>query len=52
MGYVLEELAEENQTVKGVIIGLEDDLRIKRALSVTNNIEFYRYQINFRLYKN
>lgn len=52
MGYVLEELAEENQTVKGVIIGLEDDLRIKRALSVTNNIEFYRYQINFKLYKN
>jgi restriction system protein len=51
MGYVLEELAEENQTVKGVIIGLEDDLKIRRALSVTNNIEFYRYQINFRLYK-
>ena len=52
MGYVLEELAEENQCVKGVIIGLEDDLRIKRALSVTNNIEFYRYQINFKLFKN
>lgn len=52
MGYVLEELAEANQTVKGVIIGLEDDLRIKRALSVTTNIEFYRYQINFKLFKN
>jgi restriction system protein len=52
MGYVLEELAEENQTVKGVIIGLEDDLKIKRALSVTTNIEFYKYQINFKLYKN
>jgi restriction system protein len=52
MGYVLEELAEDNQSVKGVIIGLEDDLRIKRALSVTNNIEFYRYQINFKLFKN
>ena len=51
MGYVLEELAEENQKVKGIIIALEDDLRIKRALSVTNNIEFYRYQINFRLFK-
>ncbi|HRE95938.1 MAG TPA: hypothetical protein PK637_04180, partial [Flavobacteriales bacterium] len=51
MGYVLEELAEKNQTVKGVIIGLEDDIRIKRALSVTNNIEFYRYQVNFRLFK-
>ena len=52
MGYVLEELAEEDQTVKGVIIGLEDDLKIKRALSVTTNIEFYKYQINFKLYKN
>ena len=51
MGYVKEELAEDNQQVKGVIIGLEDDLRIKRALSVTNNIEFYRYQVSFKLFK-
>lgn len=51
MGYVKEELAEENQQVKGIIIGLEDDLRIKRALAVTNNIEFYRYQISFKLFK-
>lgn len=52
MGYVKEELAETNQRVEGVIIGLEDDLRIKRALSVTNNIEFYRYQVSFKLFKN
>jgi restriction system protein len=51
MGYVKEELAEANQTVKGVIIALEDDLRIKRALSVTNNIDFYRYQVTFKLFK-
>ena len=51
MGYVKEVLAEPNQQVRGVIIGLEDDLKIKRALSVTNNIEFYRYQISFKLYK-
>lgn len=51
MGYVLEELTEENQAVKGVIIALEDDLRIRRALAVANNIEFYRYQINFKLFK-
>jgi len=51
MGYVKDELAEENQEVRGVIIGLEDDLKIKRALSVTNNIEFYRYQVNFKLFK-
>ncbi len=52
MGYVIEELAEENQQVKGVIIALEDDLRIKRALAVNPSIEFYRYQISFKLYKN
>jgi restriction system protein len=52
MGYVKEELLEENQIVKGIIIALEDDLRIRRALSVTNNIEFYRYQVSFKLYKN
>jgi restriction system protein len=52
MGYVKEELAEENQLVKGVIIASDDDLRIKRALSVTSNIEFYRYQVSFKLFKN
>lgn len=51
MGYVKEELAETHQEVKGVIIALEDDLRIRRALSVTMNIEFYRYQISFRLFR-
>jgi len=52
MGYVKEELAEPNQIVKGIIIALEDDLRIRRALSVTTNIEFYRYQVSFKLFKN
>lgn len=52
MGYVQEEIAEEGQTVKGIIIALEDDLRIRRALSVAKNIEFYRYQVSFKLFKN
>lgn len=51
MGYVQEELAEENQTVRGIIIALEDDQRIRRALKMTPNIEFYRYQISFTLVK-
>lgn len=51
MGYVKEELAEDNQIVKGAIIALEDDLKIRRALSVTNNIEFYKYQVSFKLFK-
>lgn len=51
MGYVKEELAENGQTVRGVIIALEDDLRIRRALAVATNIEFYRYQVSFKLVK-
>lgn len=49
MGYVMDELAEAHQTVKGVIIALEDDLRIRRALRSASNISFYRYQVNFTL---
>jgi len=51
MGYAQEELAEEGQTVKGVIIALEDDQRIRRALAIVPNIDFYRYQISFKLLK-
>ena len=49
MGYVQEELAEEGQTVLGVIIALEDDKKLRRALTMTPNITFYRYQISFKL---
>lgn len=51
MGYVKEELAESNQIVRGVIIAFEDDVRIRRALSMTQNIEFYTYKIQFKLEK-
>ena len=51
MGYAQEELAEEGQTVKGVIIALEDDQRIRRALAVVPSIDFYRYQVSFKLVK-
>lgn len=51
MGYVLDDLANDDQKVRGVIIALEDDLRLRRALQVTNNIDFYRYQVSFRLFK-
>jgi restriction system protein len=49
MGYVQEELAEQGQTVEGAIIAHEDDQRIRRALAMTPNIRFYRYQISFKL---
>lgn len=51
MGYVIDELIEPDQTVRGVIIAMEDDLRLRRALKVTSNIDFYRYQVSFKLTK-
>jgi len=51
MGYIKEEFLESGQEVKGVIIALEDDLKLKRALSVTKDIEFFRYKISFELLK-
>jgi len=51
MGYVQEELAETGQTVTGVIIALEDDQRIRRALAVAPSIAFYRCQMSFKLLK-
>jgi len=49
MSFVKEMLAEEDQTVQGIIIALEDDQRIRRALTMVSNILFYRYQISFKL---
>ena len=49
MGFVAQDLAEPNQTVRGVIIAQEDDPRIRRALAVTPNVSFYRYQVSFKL---
>lgn len=51
MSYVQEELAEEGQTVRGLIIAHEDDQKIRRALSMTPSISFYRYQVSFKLMK-
>ncbi len=51
MGYVKEALAEDNQSVIGIIIAFEDDLKINRALAVAPNIEFYTYKIDFKLEK-
>lgn len=49
MGYVLDELAEPDQMVRGVIIALDNDLRIRRALKVASNIDFFNYEVSFTL---
>lgn len=51
MGFVQDELAEETQTVLGAIIALEDDSKLRRALSMVPSVSFYRYQISFKLLK-
>jgi len=51
MGYVLDELAEPTQTVRGLIIGFDEDQQLKRALRVATNVEYYRYELNFKLIK-
>ena len=49
MGYVHDELLEAGQTVEGIIIAGEDDIRITRALRMNANIRFLKYRINFHL---
>lgn len=51
MGFVQEELAEDGQKVAGVIIALNNDQRIRRALMAVPAISFYRYEIIFKLVK-
>jgi restriction system protein len=40
-----------DQTVRGVVIALEDDQRLRRALAMVPAIEFYRYEVSFKLVK-
>ena len=51
MGYIKETLAKNDEIVKGMIITSENDLRIKRAVAVASNIDFYTYKIKFTLEK-
>ncbi len=51
MGFVKRHLAEPDQEVHGLIIAFDADERLEYALSVTQNIEFYKYHISFSLEK-
>ena len=51
MGFVKNEIADKEQTVSGMIIAHEDSSQIRHALSVTQNIDFCTYKINFQLTK-
>jgi restriction system protein len=49
MGFVSEQLASAEQTVEGIIIGLEDDPKLRWAIAPVPAIKFYRYRIDFQL---
>jgi restriction system protein len=49
MGFVQDILLEQGQSVEGLIIAQEDDQKIRRALSVAQNIRFMRYRVEFHL---
>jgi restriction system protein len=51
MGFIKEQICEPGQSVEGVIIALEDDKKLRWALSAVPNISFYKYQVSFRLVK-
>jgi len=51
MGDVKNELAKNGEVVKGCIIAFDNDLKMERALIVADNIEFYRYKVDFQLFK-
>lgn len=52
MGFVRDELAEADQSVHGMVIALEDDKRIRRALSMVPSVQFRRYKVDFKLVEN
>ena len=51
MGFVREQIAENDQAVEGVIIALEDDQKLRWALMSVPSISFYRYEVSFKLVK-
>ena len=51
MGYIKNTVAKKDQIVRGCIIATDEDQGLKNALSVTPDIDFYKYNINFTLNK-
>ena len=49
MGWVKKNLCSGGQTVKGCIVALSGDTKLKNALHALDNISFVRYEVDFRL---
>ena len=51
MGYIKNNLADENESVKGCIVANQADAGLKNALSAIDSIDFYEYSIEFIMNK-
>ena len=51
MGYIKENLANENEIVKGCIVANQADDGLRNALLVSDSIDFYEYSIEFNMSK-
>lgn len=49
MGYIKQNLALNDEKVRGCIIATNADQRLRNALSSVDNIDFYEYKINFSM---
>ncbi len=49
MGWVKKNLCSAEQTVKGCIVALSSDTKLENALHTLDNINFVRYEVDFRL---
>ena len=49
MGFVKKDLCQDGKTVRGAIVAHQDDLGMRNALSMVEDVEFYRYSIDFKL---
>lgn len=49
MGFVKKELAINDESVRGIVIALDDDLKLSNALLMVPNVDFYRYRVDFAL---
>ena len=51
MGWVKKNLCSNGQVVKGCIIALSGDVKLENALHIVKDIDFVRYEVDFRLIK-
>ena len=49
MGWINEKLAKNDEQVEGLIIARDEDEKLRYALTMTQNVRFYRYKVNFEL---